>query len=234
MQSHIKILSTKVLSQESVSMLENKGASVFQHNFIKTESILTDADAGLVNSLAQQRLHVIFTSANAVHAVAEKLQFQPKWKVFCINGKTRKTIEKLFTKVEILDSSPTGELLAEKILAHSDVRHIVFFSGSRRLDTIPDALLHAGFNLQEIVVYKTSLTPVRLDENFSGILFFSPSGVESYFSVNRISKETALFSIGPSTTKALKNYSGNISECSFPSEEELAGAAYRYFFQQEE
>lgn len=229
MISNFKILSTKILAQEYAQILTDAGFEVSEHSFITTKSIVQDTDIDLLNALAQQKLTVIFTSANAVNAVAEKLLFQPKWKVFCINGKTQNTIEKLFSKTEILDSSPTGELLAEKILQQHNTRHIVFFCGSKRLNTIPDALLKAGYYLQELVVYETNLNPVLFDENFNGVIFFSPSGVESFFSVNKISKETVLFSIGPSTTKALKRYSENIVECAFPSEEALIDLVKRHY-----
>lgn len=228
MQKKINILSTKTLSSDSLEMLANRGLEINAYSFIATESILQDKDVDFLNVLAQQSLNVIFTSANAVNAVAEKLLFQPKWKIFCINGKTQKTIEKLFTKIAMVDSAPNGELLAMKILQQKE-KHFLFFSGDRRMHTIPDAFFSAGYHLQEIVVYKTSLSPVKLEQNYNGILFFSPSGVESFFSVNNISKETVLFSIGPSTTKAIKEYSENIIECAFPSEEEMVKSVNNYF-----
>ncbi len=229
MNKDFKILSTKKLTDDSVEILRNKEIQLFEHNFISTKSILQNTDSELLNTLAQQKLYVIFTSANAVKAVAEKLLFQPKWKVFCISGKTQKTIEQLFTKAEIIDHAPNGEELSEKILAHQDIKHFLFFSGDRRMHTIPDKLTAAGKHLQEIVVYQTELTPVKSDDNYNGILFFSPSGVESFFSENKISKETVLFSLGPSTTKAIKKYSENIIECAFPSEEEMVKSVNNYF-----
>lgn len=221
MQAHTKILSTKKLSEKNIHLLESSGISVFQHNFIKTESILTDTDAALINKLGQQKLHVIFTSANAVKAVAEKLLFQPKWKIFCISGKTKATIEQLFLKAEIVADAANGQQLAEKIIAISDLKNILFFSGNKRMSTIPRALETAAINLQEIVVYATDLTPAEFQENFAAIIFFSPSAVESFFSVNKISKETILFSIGATTTKALGLFSANIIESAFPSEKEI-------------
>lgn len=229
MSRDFKILSTKTLSAKNNKRLIDSSFELQEHSFICTNSIVQDTTAGLLNALAQQSLTVIFTSANAVNAVAEKLLFQPKWKVFCINGKTQRTIEKLFLKSEVLGSSPTGELLAEQILQHANTLHVVFFSGSKRLHTIPDALLNAGCHLQEIVVYETLYNPVVFDENFDGIVFFSPSGVESFFSVNKISKETVLFSIGPTTTKAIQKYSENIIECAFPSEEEMVSVVKLYY-----
>lgn len=229
MHKKIKILSTKKLLDDSAEIMRDERIELFEQNFISTKSILQNTDSELLNMLAQQKLHVIFTSANAVKAVAEKLLFQPKWKVFCINGNTQKTIEQLFTKAEIIDHAPNGEKLSEKILAYQHVKNFLFFSGDRRMHTIPDKLYEAGKYLQEIVVYQTELTPVKLDDNYNGILFFSPSGVESFFSENKISNETVLFSLGPSTTKAIKKYSENIIECNFPSEEEMVKSVNNYF-----
>ena len=46
---------------------------------------------------------------------------------------------------------------------------------------------------------------------FDAILFFSPSGVESFFMNNEIDKETMLFSIGKTTAKALQQRVNTVS-----------------------
>ncbi len=70
-------------------------------------------------------------------------------------------------------------------------------------------LKNKGIKLTEIIVYQTTLTPVAIEKKYDGILFFSPSAVESFFSRNTIPPTTTLFSIGTSTVEALKKFSSN-------------------------
>ena len=61
----------------------------------------------------------------------------------------------------------------------------------------------------EVVVYETLETPKVVDKTYDGILFFSPSGVDSFFSNNSIDDKTILFAIGNTTAEAIKKYSDN-------------------------
>ncbi len=85
----------------------------------------------------------------------------------------------------------------------------MFFCGNLRRDTLPDILKKNGIALQELVVYTTTLTPRTLEETFDGVAFFSPSAAESFFSANRPDNTVVFFSIGHTTTAALKTYTDN-------------------------
>jgi uroporphyrinogen-III synthase len=95
-----------------------------------------------------------------------------------------------------------------------------FFSGNLRKDTLPKALAEAGIKFNEIQVYKTSLTPHKIKETVDAILFFSPSGVESYLKENKIKKETC-FCIGETTAEALGKITKNIVIANQPSIEDV-------------
>jgi uroporphyrinogen-III synthase len=75
---------------------------------------------------------------------------------------------------------------------------IVFFCGERRRDELP------SLGVVEKVVYRTVLTPHKVERDYAGIAFFSPSAVESFFSVNVIAGEIPLFAIGPTTAAAIR------------------------------
>lgn len=232
LKNSLKILSTKVLLNEHRQLFEQAGIELHQHNFIETQSLLSNDDAGCINQLAQQKITVIFTSKNAVEAVVEKLQFQPKWKVFCISGKTLTTIQQYLEKVTIVATAPNATMLAKEIIARQEVlQHVVFFCGTKRLDTLSNALEDTSINLQEIIVYSTTLNPIKIDEPYNGILFFSPSAVESFFKKNNAHANTYFFSIGPSTTSAIKAFSSLVKECPEPKESSLVQLAYQYFDQ---
>src|SRR5690606_5230744 len=99
--------------------------------------------------------------------------------------------------------------LAALIVAGKPAERIVFFCGNRRRDTLPDTLKRNGLGLQELVVYTTTLTPHAIRAEFDGVAVFSPSAAESFFSVNRPGKKTVCFSIGDTTTAALKALADN-------------------------
>ncbi|MCC8142570.1 MAG: uroporphyrinogen-III synthase [Tannerellaceae bacterium] len=68
-----------------------------------------------------------------------------------------------------------------------------FFCGQRRLNEIPERLSGAAISYKEVIVYETELTPQTLEKTYEGILFYSPSGVESFFSANHPGKATLFF-----------------------------------------
>ena len=63
--------------------------------------------------------------------------------------------------------------------------------------------------VHEIIVYETVETPVTAIENIDGILFFSPSAVNSFFSVNQLNANTVCFAIGNTTAEAIAGFTGN-------------------------
>lgn len=92
------------------------------------------------------------------------------------------------------------------------------------MDTIPELMKGMGVELDEIVVYQTLYTPSIIMKKYDGILFFSKSAVESFAAANRIPVKTALFAIGDTTAKALKDYVGDtlpIIQSPSPSEKTL-------------
>ncbi len=76
--------------------------------------------------------------------------------------------------------------------------------------------------VHEVVVYETVETPTVAADDIDAILFFSPSAVKSFFSVNQLKSGAICFAIGATTAAAVKEYSGNkvfISEA--PTQEAL-------------
>ena len=95
-----------------------------------------------------------------------------------------------------------------------------FFSGNLRRETLPQALKEADVKFNEIKVYETSLTPQKIKTAVDAILFFSPSGVESYLKENTIKKETC-FCIGETTAEALHKITKNIIIADQPTVEDV-------------
>lgn len=184
-----------------------------------------------ISAAYQQNATVVFTSASAVFAVCEHPSFvRPDWKIFCIEKATKKAVLQYFDESYISGSAKDSDELAGKIKESADVKEVIFFCGDKRMDTLPSILLRSGIITKEIVVYKTVEQPTFIEKEHNGILFYSPSGVSSFFSMNTTSPETVLFAIGNTTAAAIKLETDNkIVVCPTPSKEALLDEAINYF-----
>jgi uroporphyrinogen-III synthase len=206
--STISILSTKTLLNSQKQALLDAGFSVTEANFIKTQN--SDFDLKGIND------NLIFTSQNAaqsilLHPKSEDLKTK---KVFCVGMKTKALLEENGFNVEVyLDYASD---LAEIITLIYSNESYTFFSGNLRKETLPKALKAAKVNFNEIQVYETTLTPQKIKTPVDGILFFSPSGVESYLKDNKIKNEIC-FCIGETTAETLDKTTRNIIVADQPS-----------------
>lgn len=210
----LHILSTKLLDD---ALIRQAGDQVQLDciSFLEIQPAPPDEVRVLLSDVPASGQYVIFTSANAVNAVAAALTEEPQWKVFCIEAATKKKVQQLFPRSGITAAAPNGAQLVKQIIAQAP-DNVVFFCGNRRLDTIPEALKKNGIHCREKWVYRTTATASTIHRQYDGILFYSPSGVESFFSVNAIAAATTAISIGPSTTAALRNYTSTIVEAPQP------------------
>lgn len=159
-----------------------------------------------VLALAEEKRVVVFTSANAVAAVGGIIRNKPDWNIYCVGNFTRKRAEAAFDEARIAGTERNADDLAVKMIGDK-VKRAVFFCGDQRRDVLPDKLKEFGIPLQELVVYQTQATPVRLKKVYDAVLFFSPTAVTSFFSINTLSRQTVLFALGGTTAGALRRFS---------------------------
>lgn len=217
----LHILSTKLLDDVLIRQAGDQ-VQLDCKPFLNTRPLEREQVSALLAGIPLSDQAVIFTSANAVRAVAAAVTGSPQWKVFCIEAATRKQVQQWFPHTEIIATAPNGAQLVKRIIEQRPDQ-VVFFCGNLRLDTIPDALKKNAIPCRELIVYQTIKTPVQVSDPYDGILFYSPSGVESFFSMNTVSPATKAISIGPSTTAALKKYTSNIVEARLPDVEQMIG-----------
>ena len=173
--------------------------------FIKTEPIVSYELSKLISVAAMEPSHVIFTSVTAVEATCTYLQgLQPEWNVYCTAPATQKAVERLLPSAGILATGSNAEDLARQ-LTQTAVTRFQFFCGDQRRNELPDLLRAQKIAVEEVVVYRTVATPVIITKAYDGIVFFSPSAVTSFFSVNNIPAHTVLFCIGNTTAAAINN-----------------------------
>jgi len=230
MNNQISILSTKILLSHQKQALLDAGFSVFEANFIQTEN--SDFDLKGIND------NLIFTSQNAAHSVLlhPKSSALKTKNVFCVGIKTKALLEENGFNVDVYVDYASD--LAEIITLIYANESFTFFSGNLRKETLPKALKAAKVNFNEIQVYETTLTPQKIAEpnpstraianwrskggekKFDGILFFSPSAVESYLKENKIKNEIC-FCIGETTASSLEKITRNIIVAHQPSVENV-------------
>lgn len=218
-----RILSTKILNSSQKELLLNAGLSVVERNFISIVPLDFQ-----VQDLPQ---NLIFTSKNAVRAVLHhsSTDLPGSAKLFCVGDKTAALLKQ--HGYNIVETVSYGKELAEKILNSGIREPFLFFCGRKRHPELPTLLKKGGLDLTEIEVYDTRLTPQKIDCTFDGVLFFSPSGVKSYYSMNNFPQSVA-FCIGKTTASEAKKHSRHIVTAGKPSIENVVVQAIKYFKQQ--
>lgn len=235
MRKH-KVLSTKKLEPSLTKQAGKNGIEIIEQEAIKVNPILSKHNRQKIFQLIESKKEfVVFTSSNAVLAVKKYLHnsinsAEVKWKIFSLSGKTKEVLdENAKTFGTIMGIADHSKELAKKIV-NEKIDEIFFFCGNKRRDELPNILKEAGVKVHEIMVYETVGTPVAASENFDAILFFSPSAVQSFFSVNQLKKDVVCFAIGQTTASSIANFTGNkiiVSES--PNQKTMLSSVQFYF-----
>lgn len=226
MATPTRILSTKVLLSHQKQFLTDVGIEVLESNFIEVETKSFELN-GIKDNL-------IFTSQNAVRSFLTHTQFEENKsdlqskKVFCVGVKSKTILTD--AGFEVIAYADYASDLTEIICLIYANSSYTFFSGNLRKETLPLALKNTGIEFNEIEVYETQFKPHKIKETVDAILFFSPSGVESYLKDNPIKKELC-FCIGETTAEALENkHIKNIIIAEHPSVENVITEVKEYYY----
>lgn len=225
MTKKINILSTKKLLPIQKQLLLSAKINILEEDFIETKS--KNFELSKINS------NLIFTSQNAVQSLLQ----HPKWEelipklrkknVFSVGMKTKELLTE--NGFNVIAYTGYAADLAEIISLIYNKETFTFFSGNLRKDVLPNILNENGIIFNEIEVYETKLTSKKITEKLNGILFFSPSAVESYLKLNTINAETC-FCIGETTAEALeKKKIKNIIIADKPSVENVMDEVIEYY-----
>ena len=225
MVKKVNILSTKKLLQNQKQLLLETSFEVIDEDFIQTKIIDFELD--------QVNQNLIFTSQNAVQSILQHpkcADLIPKLReknVFSVGMKTKELLTE--NGFNVVAYTGYASDLAEIISLIYNKQSFTFFSGNLRRDTLPDTMKANQITFNEIQVYETDLTPKRITVKLDGLLFFSPSGVESYLKLNTINKEIC-FCIGETTAEVLQNKKiENIIIAAKPSVENVIYEVIEYY-----
>jgi uroporphyrinogen-III synthase len=228
----IRILSTRPLDEAVIEKAAYQNITIDTISFIEVKKMVSPEVSERIDFLSKEKVTVVFTSMNAVEVVVETVPvnpLMPDWKIYCIGGATFTMIKKYWPYSQVAFTAKDATKLAEAI-ARDKIERIVFFCGNKRREELPDLLLGQNISVEELIVYETIETPATIDRTHHGILFFSPSAVNSFFSYNKPAKEIIFFAIGNTTANAIKQFATNrIIVSDFPAKDHLVDKAIKYF-----
>lgn len=228
-KTKINVLSTRPLSRQLVEEAANNDIVIDELSFIETKIVDDEKIAVIIEQYLQQDIIAVFTSMNAVEAVARHKNRPPRWKIYCIGNTTETLVEDYFGKGIIGGTANSAGELGDVIIKDK-IEAVIFFCGDLRREELPEKLKQHGVIINELVVYNTTETPVKVNKRYNGILFFSPSTVQSFFSVNEVDQETQLFAIGSTTAKAIQQYNkSNVVISGSPGKENMVRMMMEYY-----
>lgn len=228
---NIKILTTRPLGEAVIAAAKRQSIRIDTLSFIETEAIDTIEVQQEIEQALLQSATVVFTSMNAVEAVAAQLEDQqPDWQIYTMGVTSQELVKEYFGEDSIAGTAGSAADLANLIVEEGNTEEILFFCGDQRRDELPDILKANHIAVSEIEVYTTIETPHKINTHYDGILFFSPSAVRSFFSVNKSEANTIFFAIGDTTSKEIKKFTPNkIIVSSAPGKESLAKEMMEFF-----
>ncbi len=194
------IVSTKKLTVARLHQLELNGLKITHADFInRTIQIPIELDA----SFLKQTIAITSkTGVKAFNEIVKKLKLNVSdFNVYCIELATQQ--EALKYNLQVKGVAKDADLLAEEILKDKSIKVVTFICSNIRREQLPDKLRANGIKVNEVVGYHTELTPEKINENYSGVLFYSPSTIDSFLRLNKINDAVALC-IGKTTAQYAK------------------------------
>lgn len=216
----IVIVSTKVLPNKLANQFITNQFKLIQSDFI-TITLQPIQEEFLRNS-------IICTSQNAVRGLIEQIKMDTliQKNFFCVGTRSKSLVEQIGGKViKVYDYA---EDLANEIVHNHVDEQFTFVSGNLRRDELPRILDANGIDCIEYPIYETKLSPEHIKEGRDALLFYSPSGVESFLQKNTIQNEIC-FCIGRTTAGALQGITENIKTASKPSIATMVEECINYY-----
>ncbi|MBT8299042.1 MAG: hydroxymethylbilane synthase [Maribacter sp.] len=202
------VFSTKKLTQDQKLKFQ-EGIQVESEDFIKT------SPTRIPRKILKAKIeNVVITSKNAVEALltnvsAAELQFK---NIYCVGRRTKRLIEKRIGEVKHFEKN--AKKLAEHMIDFLEGTEVTYFCSNIRMDDLPDFLTENHITVNEIEAYRTKFSPIEVGKNVKGVLFFSPSTIQSYLQMNQPDK--IAYCIGESTAKVAREHFAEVKVAKIP------------------
>ncbi len=208
------LLSTKILSASQKQLLLNTGIGLVEYNAIEIGFDTSSLDKPIPRNL-------IFTSQNGVKGFFSQypeFQTREELNIFCVGDKTKAQIKE--NGYPVVASANSSKELGELIVNEYKESVFLYICGDKRRDELPELLNKKGISIEELEVYTTTLKAKKFNTTFDGVLFFSPSAVQSFCKENSL-EDTIAFCIGNTTATEAKKFTQNIIVANKPSIENV-------------
>jgi uroporphyrinogen-III synthase len=196
-----RVLSTRQLDKTQISRLLEAGIQVECQDAISINLLETDIPKGFYR--------YIFTSKNGVKGFLKNRRSDHRQEdhvtCYCVGEKTGLFLKEngLFVAKIVENVRELGNYLINE--AKKDP--LLIFTGNRNRPELRQQLSENHIPFTEVKVYETNLLPGKFKNAYHCILFFSPSGVQSFIQANTAKNVPALC-IGETTAnEAQKHFS---------------------------
>ncbi len=171
------------------------------------------------NVLKNEIKNVIITSKNAVESLitnysASELQFK---NIYCVGRRTKRLVENKIGKVT--HSEKNAKKLAEYLVDYIEGTEVTYFCSDLRLDDLPTILSENNIIVNEVEAYQTKFDGEKISESVEGIMFYSPSTVQSFIKSNKANG--IAFCIGETTAKEARNHFKDVRVAKVPTVESV-------------
>lgn len=231
----IHVLCTRKLKESVAEHALQHQICIHDERFIKIEPIHSNQlENKILSELSSPNNILLFTSKNAVSIAFENYlnrlpeKITARWKYYVLSGATKQEVLQYAGENQIIAHANCAADLCKKI--KKDKQPVHFFCSQRRRNTLPDFLKQEKIPFKEWNIYKTENNPHQINKTYDAYLFYSPSAVESFFSVNTLPAEIPCFSIGQTTASALKSHVENpVFISKEPTTPQLLKLVYNHF-----
>lgn len=209
------IYSTKAFTEDQ-KLLFNEKVVADSSDFVKI-SLNRIAPRHLKNEIE----NVIITSKNAVEALltsfsAVELQFK---NIYCVGRRTKRLVEKRIGPV--LHSEKNAKQLAAYLIEFIEGTEVTYFCSDIRLDELPKLLRKNNIKVNEVEAYQTKLDSIKVEDTVKGVMFYSPSTVQSFKQENNVEDAMIAFCIGETTAKEASKHFKEVKVAKVPTVESV-------------
>ncbi|WP_298755260.1 hydroxymethylbilane synthase [uncultured Psychroserpens sp.] len=217
----VNIYSTKTLTDDQKQL--------FHDDVVSESSDFIKISLNRITSKALRPMpkNVIITSKNAVEALLmnfapQELQFE---NIYCVGRRTKRLTERKIGKVKHTENN--SKKLAEHLVEYIDGTEVTYFCSDIRLDDLPTILKDNHIEVNEVTAYETKYDAVKIKDSVKGVMFYSPSTVQSYKQEN--DDDVIAFCIGDTTAKEASKHFEDVRVAKVPTVESVIELVNEYY-----
>ena len=216
----IKILSTRKLNKDLRHLFDDLKFDFYQDDFISIQP--------LKFNLPEHNGSWIFTSKNAVDAVFSINKNIDKFfnKIYCVGENTKSLLLKKGQKITKM--AQNSSILADFISKTAKNEEFIFCRSDIKNEEFSIFFKKKNIKLKELVVYNNIAEPIKYNQVFDAILFYSPSGIKSFMTNNSLNNSYCIC-IGNTTSKYVNQYSDKVLCCEVPTIENVIRKTIKLF-----